>query len=83
VRTERVDHPTAVAGLLALQARLRKEPATWQPAHLTVQRAAGSHDEPWPAPGELPALQRRNRRRPAPGELPALQRHIVERLAHV
>jgi len=83
VRIERVDHRAAVAGLLALQARLRKEPATWHPAHLMIDRSIEGHEEPWPAPGELPALQRRIGRRPAPGELPALQRHIVERLAHV
>jgi hypothetical protein len=74
-------HRIVLTDLVALQARLRHEPATWHPAH--ERPPAQAHDAPWPAPGEVPALQRRIGRRPAPGELPALQRRIGQRLSRV
>ena len=83
-RIERMDHRGVLADLVAMQARLRREPATWHPANLDLAWVPGGFEEdPWPAPGEMPALQRRIGRRPAPGELPALQRRIDERLNRV
>jgi len=82
-RSERTDHRGVLADLVAMQARLRREPATWHPAHLDDPQTGRPVAGPWPAPGEVPALQRRIGRRPAPGELPALQRRIGQRLASV
>jgi len=80
---ERTDHLGVLADLIAVQARLRREPATWHPAHLDLAWSSGGpHEGPWPAPGEVAALQRRIGKLPAPGDLPALQRNILRRLGH-
>jgi hypothetical protein len=82
-RSEWSGHRVVLADLLAMQARLRREPATWHPAHLDLAWRTEPAPGPWPAPGEVPAMQRRIGHRPAPGELPALQRRIGRRLASI
>jgi hypothetical protein len=79
-RSEWSGHRGVLADLLAIQARLRREPASFHPARLDLAWVARPGPASWPAPGEVPAMQRRIGRRPAPGELPALQARIGKRL---
>jgi hypothetical protein len=79
---EWIGHRGVLADLLAMQARLRREPASWHAAHDELVWEGAEHMLGWPAPGEVPAMQRRIGRRPRPGELPDLQRRIGHRLSH-